>query len=63
MSDRIRRGRAQYNTGPDTRPNGTGGMRQPDPKRPGGAYGGGPATGSHDFNNKPAQKRWPRGRG
>lgn len=62
MSRSIR-GHAQYKSSPDTRPTGSGGVADYDPKRPGGAYGGAPNTGSHDFNPRPAQKRWPRGRG
>lgn len=63
MSQRFKHARAQFNTGPDTRPTGPGGVRSDDPKRPGGAYNGGPREGSHSFNSKPATKRWPRGRG
>lgn len=61
MSRRIR-GHAQYNDEPDSRPTGPGGVRDYDPKRPGGANGGTPAPGDHNFNPRPSTKRWPRGR-
>lgn len=60
---RRNRGRAQFNNEPDTRPTGSGGVRDYDPKRPGGAYNGTPREGSHSFNRRPATKRWPKGRG
>lgn len=63
LMSRIIRGHAQYNNVPDSRSTGSGGVRNPDPKRPGGDAGTGPYTGDHDFNSRPAQKRWPRGRG
>jgi len=63
LMSRSIRGHAQYNNKPDTRPTGTGGIRDYDPKRPGGDAGTGPYTGDHDFNSRPAQKRWPHGRG
>lgn len=60
---RIIRGHAQYHNVPDSRPTGSGGVRNDDPRRPGGDGAGAPREGSHSFNSKPATKRWPRGRG
>jgi hypothetical protein len=63
VSFHHRKMRAQYNTGSDTRPTGPGGVRNYDPRRPGGDGSGTPRPGDHDFNNKPTKKRWPNGRG
>lgn len=40
MSWMSRKGQAQYNVGPDTRPGGSLEVRAPDQKRPGGAEAG-----------------------
>lgn len=63
MSFAHRKMRSQYNSGDDTRAQGPGGVRDYDPKRPGGATSGVPREGSHNFNPRPSTKRWPRGRG
>lgn len=47
MSWMSKNGRAEYNTGPDTRPGGPLAVRAPDPKRPGGDGAGAQRDQSH----------------